>query len=251
MASEKLDGRRERSRRTRGRIIEAARGLFLERGYITTAIDDVADRAGVAVQTVYYVFGTKPNLLAAVLDSTIGGDVEPVSVLERDWVDSLRAEQDATVAVTRLVDASVAILARTTPIYGVVREAAADADVAAMLHETRRRRRHDQLELIDILSRSGHLHPDVDRATAADVLYAVMNEEVFQLLTVDCGWDEEQVRTWMTNLMLQQLVHGPVIHKPPKASPPPRTTRAGRRPARTGGAPGAGARSSTGKSENH
>jgi len=211
MATEKPDGRRERSRRTRRRIIDAATELFLERGYIATSIEDVAGRAGVAVQTVYYVFGTKPHLLAAVLDSTIGGDVEPVSVLQRDWVESLRADQDATVAVSRLADATVAILARTAPIYEVVREAAADADVAGMLHETRRRRRHDQAELIDVLWRSGHLHPDVDRPTAADIVYAVMNEEVFQLLTVDCGWDQDQVRVWATNFMLQQLVHGPVI----------------------------------------
>src|SRR3954468_22510221 len=121
-----VDGRRQRSARTRARIAETAPGLFLAQGYLATTIEVGAEQAGVAVQTVYYVFGTKPNLLAAVLDSTIGGDVEPVSVLQRDSVDSLRTEQDAPVAVTRLVDASVAILARTTPIYGVVRQAAAD-----------------------------------------------------------------------------------------------------------------------------
>ncbi|MDQ5840364.1 MAG: TetR/AcrR family transcriptional regulator, partial [Chloroflexota bacterium] len=45
--------RAERARLTRRRIIDAAAELFLERGYGATMLDQVAGRAGVAVQTVY------------------------------------------------------------------------------------------------------------------------------------------------------------------------------------------------------
>src|SRR6478672_10435727 len=103
----KVDGRRQRSARTRARIIEAAAHLFLDQGYLSTTIETVADQAGVAVQTVYYVFGTKPNLLAGVLDVTIAGDLEFIPVRERPWVDSIREGQDATAAVELLVEASV------------------------------------------------------------------------------------------------------------------------------------------------
>jgi AcrR family transcriptional regulator len=222
----KLDGRRERSRRTRRRIIDAAANLFVARGYLATTIEDIAAAAGVAVQTVYYVFGTKTNLLAAVLDSSIGGDVEPISVLERAWVESLRSEPEATVAIQRLVEATVAILARTAPIYEVVRRAAADPDVTTLLDDTRRRRRQDQRRLIEILQRSGHLHPDVSSRAAADVVYAVMNEEVFQLFTRDCGWSVDQFRGWARNFMLHQLIEGGASQRPPgraaSTEPPPK-----------------------------
>jgi hypothetical protein len=46
--------------------------------------------------------------------------------------------------------------------------------------------------------------PDVD--TAADVVYGLLDEEVFQLFTADCGWDDERFQRWATSLMLQQLV---------------------------------------------
>jgi AcrR family transcriptional regulator len=180
--------------------------LFVEHGYVATTIEHVAEDAGVAVQTVYYIFSTKRNLLAAVLDASVAGDVEPVPVLERDWVEALRAEQDATSAVERLVEATVAIVARTMAIYEVVRRAAADPEVSALLDEIRSRRRADQRALIEILWRSGHLHPRVDARIAADVLYGLINEEVLQLFTVDCGWEVEQFRSWATFLMLQQLV---------------------------------------------
>src|SRR5215211_3563003 len=120
----KPDGRRERSRVTRARVVDAAGRLFVEHGYVATTIEDVAERAGVAVQTVYYVFGTKPNLLSAVLDASIVGDVEPVPVVERAWVEALRDQHDITSAMERLVDDSVAILARTSRVYEVVRRAA-------------------------------------------------------------------------------------------------------------------------------
>ena len=202
----KMDGRRERSRLTRARVVGAATRLFVENGYVATTIEHVAEEAGVAVQTVYYIFGTKRNLLAAVLDASVAGDVEPVAVLERDWVEALRTEQDATSAVERLVEATVTIVARTMPIYEVVRRAAADPDVSALLQEVRSRRRADQRALMEILWRSGHLHPKVDADVAADVLYGLINEEILQLFTGDCGWEVDQFRRWATSLMLQQLV---------------------------------------------
>jgi len=206
LGAKKLDGRRERSRLTRGRIVAAATRLFLDDGYVATTMEDVAERAGVAVQTVYYVFGTKPNLLAAVLDVSIAGDLEFIPVRERPWVDSIREGQDATAAVELLVEESVRIVARTAPIYEVVRRAAADPDVNALLENTRRHRRDDQRALIEILAGAGHLRTATGVDTAADVLYAVINEEVFELLTADCNWDVDRFRRWATSLMLQQLV---------------------------------------------
>ena len=50
------DKRAERSRRTREKIVVAARDLFVTQGYGATSLQQVADRAGVAVQTVYFVF---------------------------------------------------------------------------------------------------------------------------------------------------------------------------------------------------
>src|SRR3954447_18917157 len=100
----KVDGRRQRSAHTRARIVDTASRLFLDHGYVETTIEAVAEHAGVAVQTIYYVFGTKPTLLAAVLDVTIAGDAEPLATLQRPWVEQLRAETNPTQAVELLVD---------------------------------------------------------------------------------------------------------------------------------------------------
>jgi AcrR family transcriptional regulator len=203
---EQSDGRRRRSLRTRARIVTAATDLFLERGYLGTTIEAVAERAGVATQTVYYVCKTKRTLLAAVLDSSIAGDVEPVAVLERPWFDALGVEADAASAVAHLVAASVQILARAAPVYEVVRRASADPDVGALLEENRARRRADQRQLVEMLIEVGHVRAGLDVAAAADVVYGLVNEEVFQMLTGDCGWDVERFQRWLTTLLLRELL---------------------------------------------
>ena len=200
------DGRRQRSLRTRARIIDAAADLFVENGYLATTIEAVATSAGVAEQTVYYVFGTKRNLLAAVLDVRIAGDVEPVPVLERPWFETFAAAPDAASAVELLVQGAVGIVARTAAIYEVLRRAAADPEVGELLSGNRRARRVDQRRLIEMLEDAGKLRPGLDVDDAADVFYAVMNEEVFHLLVTDCGWDVERFRRWATSLMIDQLV---------------------------------------------
>jgi AcrR family transcriptional regulator len=200
------DGRRERSARTQARVVTAARELFLERGFIATTIDAVAERAGVAVQTIYYAFGTKPHLLAAVLDTTIAGDPEAGPVLEQPWVSGLDEAPDAVVAITYLVGCSTAIVHRTAPIYEVIRRASAEPEVAALLATNRAARRSDQRRLIEIVWHAGGLRPGLDLDTAADTFYAVMNEEVYELLVVDCGWALDRFESWATGLLVRELV---------------------------------------------
>jgi AcrR family transcriptional regulator len=200
------DGRRARSERTRAAIIAGATRRFLAQGYVGSTIEDVAREAKVAVQTVYYVFGTKPKLLAAVLDASIAGDASAGAVLDRPWVEHLRAAPDAHTAVRLLVDAAVEIVARAAPIYEVVRRASADPDVAALLEETRHRRRLDQRRLAAILAEAGHLDPAVDANDAADVLYGLLNEELVGLLVHDCDWSTAKLRAWLTEVLVNQLL---------------------------------------------
>ena len=55
--------RQEQATITRTRILDAARRLFFRDGYAATTLKSIAIEAGVAVQTVYAVFGSKPAIL--------------------------------------------------------------------------------------------------------------------------------------------------------------------------------------------
>ncbi|HEY9448608.1 MAG TPA: helix-turn-helix domain-containing protein [Gemmatimonadaceae bacterium] len=53
---------------TRSRILAAARELAVEKGFGEFAMENVAQRAGVSRMTIYYQFGSKQELLDALLD---------------------------------------------------------------------------------------------------------------------------------------------------------------------------------------
>ena len=199
------DVRRARSQRTRARIVDAATELFLEHGYVATRIEAIAARAGVAVPTVYYLFGTKPSLLAAVLDTTVAGPAG-TPIVEQAWVDALGAAPVADAAMRLLAAHATAVVARAAPIYDVVRRAAAEPEVAALLAESRRARRSDQRRLVELLAQAGHLCPSLDVDAAADILYGLVNEEVFLLLTADCGWSRQRFEDWLATLLRHELV---------------------------------------------
>jgi AcrR family transcriptional regulator len=71
--------RAEQAQRRRERIVEAARALFLERGFAATTIAGVAEAAHVAPETVYAAFGGKAGLLEAVVLAAVLRDDEPES----------------------------------------------------------------------------------------------------------------------------------------------------------------------------
>lgn len=65
-------GRRERKKReTRDRLADVAARLFAERGYDAVSVADVARAAGVADQTVYNYFPTKPDLVFDLADEML------------------------------------------------------------------------------------------------------------------------------------------------------------------------------------
>ncbi|MEU7896960.1 TetR/AcrR family transcriptional regulator [Nonomuraea sp. NPDC049152] len=56
---------------TRSKVFGAAIELIAEQGYSATTVDAIAERAGVAKGTVFYNFGTKEALFAALLEHSI------------------------------------------------------------------------------------------------------------------------------------------------------------------------------------
>src|SRR5215212_4550247 len=92
--------RAEQARATRRRIVDAAAEQFVSRGYGATTLEDIAEAAGVAVQTVYFHFRNKPTLLKHALDVAAVGDDEPVPLLERPWMARIRREPDPRRVIT-------------------------------------------------------------------------------------------------------------------------------------------------------
>jgi AcrR family transcriptional regulator len=86
--------RQQQARQTRRAILDAAAVLFVDPGYAATPLTAIAAKAGVAIQTVYKVFGSKQALLSTLVDITIAGDDEPAALPDRQFVADIRALDD-------------------------------------------------------------------------------------------------------------------------------------------------------------
>ena len=190
-------------------MVDAARDLFLERGYGTTTIEAISARADVPPATVYRLFRSKHGILKALLDVSIAGDDEAVPVAERGPVRSLLAEPDPQAKIAALVGIAAQVNARTAPIYRIlVSAAASDPDAAVLLGELATQRQQGQGRVARSLARSNALRPNLRERDASDIIHALVSPDVYGLLVVDRGWPVERYETWLTATLVDQLLPG-------------------------------------------
>jgi AcrR family transcriptional regulator len=183
---------------TRGRIVDAARDLFLERGYARTTIADIARAADVAPQTVYWAFGSKAGLVREIRDAWFvsAGTSERMSrvVAIADPV----ARLDAFAGHMRNQwESGAAALAIQRDAQRVDPDAA--ADVAAIL-ETRAR------ALFEVVRPLGpHLAAGLTVEKAHDLVLALTLLEIYLELQAR-GWSADEYEEWLADALRVQLL---------------------------------------------
>jgi AcrR family transcriptional regulator len=196
-----------RTRLARRAVVEAARTLFLDRGYAATTVEAISDTSDVPAATVYRLFSSKLGILKSVLDESIAGDDAAVAVPERPSVQALFATADPREQLTGFAAFTRDINLRAGPVYRILVSAAAvDADAAALLAETTRQRHECQRRIAKSLARSGALRGHLRQRDAEDLIHALMSPEIYRLLVVDRGWSPQRYADWLSGTLIDQLV---------------------------------------------
>jgi len=195
-----------RTRLARRAVVDAARTLFLERGYAATTVEAISTLADVPPATVYRLFSSKLGILKALLDTSIAGDDRPVPVDKRPDVASLFAERDPVKLLAGFTGVTSAINQRTNDLYRVL-IGAADSEPAAadLLHDIEEQRRRGQKQIAHALKRNGSLRQGVSEHDAADVIHTLMSPELYRLFVVDRRWRPEKYERWLAATLVQQL----------------------------------------------
>lgn len=196
-----------RTRLVRAAITDAARGLFLERGFAATTMQEISAASGIPPATVYRLMSSKVGILKALLDIAPGGDDDQIAFADRPQVRALTASTDADQAVEGFAALAGDVMGRLSPIHAIlVGAAAADADAAALLAESVRQRQEGQGRFAQALERSGRLRREVTAREAADLVHALASPEVYRLLTVDRGWTRDRYVRWLADSLRAQLL---------------------------------------------
>jgi len=197
----------EKARQTRRKVLLAAGELFVERGYGATTLQEVADRAGVAVQTIYFTFRNKRTLLKELVDVTVAGDDEPIPTMRRPWFTAAIAAPTADAHLRAHIDGAVAVSDRTSPIFEVLRVAAAlEPELDELWREGGAQRFAVQETAAQALLGKPGARPDVTTRDAADMLYAALSPELHLLFVRDRGWSAGRFAAWAYTSLHAHLI---------------------------------------------
>ena len=196
-----------RTRLARAAVVQAARALFLERGYAATTVEAISAASDVPPATVYRLFSSKLGILKALLDVSIAGDDEAAPLTDRPSVRTLLADPDPRNQLSGFAGITRGIMTRTEPVYRILVSAAgSDPDAAALLAQQTRHRQRGQAQIARVLARAGALRPDLRERAAADIIHALMSPEVYRLLVGDRGWRPERYEQWLKGILIDQLL---------------------------------------------
>lgn len=207
--------RQAQVRATRLKVIEAAKRLFTEHGYPAVTIEQVAEAADTPLPTLYRLFGSKRALLAAVLDTSFGGDDQSIGFADRPAVRAALAEPDPAEMVNAFARIVRELMDRSSAIQHVLATAAqVDGEAAELLAEIRRQRHVGQSRIVAALDARDALDPTLSQAEAADIVYALLSPDVHRILTVERGWPADRYQRWIVRSL------GALLHRPASASGP-------------------------------
>lgn len=198
--------RHEQARQNRRAILDAAGKLFVTPGYAATPLTAVAAEAGVAVQTVYAVFGSKRQLLSDLVDTTVAGDDEPVALPDRPFVAEIRALGDPRAKLARYAQHLVQTHERQTDVMIALAGAAtADPDAAEIWQKQVDDRRKGMSIFGAELLATGLLRPEHDADSVADILWLAMDFRNYDWLVRRRGWSAERFERWYVETVLAAL----------------------------------------------
>ena len=202
--------RRKKADATRRKIIQAAHKEFIARGFHGATMAGIAARAGVASQTVYFVFHTKPELISAVIDAAVLGDEDPRPPQAQPWWADMVAEPEAAEALRIFIRGAGDVFARAAAIAEVLRAAALTDDEVRRTHNYHESlRRAGFVQLLEILAGKGPLRDDRTFDELTDAFMTVYGDSTYNLLATERSWSHEQIMTWLCDILPGMLLSAP------------------------------------------
>jgi AcrR family transcriptional regulator len=191
---------------THWRIVKAAYRLFCAQGYAGTTMAEIAEAAGVAVQSVYFTFHTKAALLSRAYDFAVMGEEEPQIPQRQAWYEAMAAEPDVTQALRHFVTGVGEITRRVTPLSLAAQVAAdGDPDTARVMAFHDGMQADAYREVVKLLSAKSGLRSGLSLERCTDLLLLYAGTEVYHVMVEMRGWSHDEWLGWTVVTLADQL----------------------------------------------
>jgi AcrR family transcriptional regulator len=194
-----LTHRQRQALATQKLIVDSARDLFLEQGYVATTIEAISARAGVAVSTVYAVFRNKRGILKVIREAwhqeSGQRDIYQEAAAQSDPIRWLELAAHAT---RRQWETGATMITIYSSAAVVDTEAAAELQTSL---DGRRQNLTQRLRESPLMAHSQH-----EFEVLAAIFLALTRAEVYQELVEVAGWSPDAYEKWLAHALQQQLL---------------------------------------------
>jgi AcrR family transcriptional regulator len=192
--------RQEQAQITKNRILDAASGLFVEKGYSAVTVEDIAHQAGVAYQTVYAVFGTKLAVAQAIIWSSF----------QTEGIDQLMAEGRESGDLEGQIRVGARIARRLNERFATIvrfmRESGDPALVAEYQKIEGLRFEQIRAELAPVLKTARRLRRGISPADALSSIWAMTGTDLYNRLVSGRRWTASRYEEWLKDALLNMLL---------------------------------------------
>jgi len=174
-------------------------------------MEAIAKQAGVAVQTVYFVFHTKAQLMVASLKIVGGGEEGTEDVMARSWIQAVRSAPDGARRLALIAEHGTLIYRRLGPVWPAILAAMGEPDVRVAWQDIVAGRREGMRSMVRLMAERRELREGLEPDLAADILFGLNRHELYLAFTGECGWTFDRFRAWMFATLCAQLLPAPVV----------------------------------------
>jgi AcrR family transcriptional regulator len=192
--------RQEQAQATKSRILDAASRLFVENGYGSVTVEDIAREAGVAHQTVYAVFRTKLAVAQAIIWSSF----------QTEGIDQLMAQAresgDLEVRIRYGTQIARRLNERFATIVRFMRESG-DPALLAEYHKIEGLRFEQiRAQLAPVLKANGRLRRGISPAEALSSIWAMTGTDLYNQLVSGRRWTPSRYEEWLKDALVDILL---------------------------------------------
>jgi AcrR family transcriptional regulator len=200
--------RQAQAQETRRHILEAARKLFIERGYSGATAEAIAEEAGVSTQTIYAIFKNKKRILVSLMNiSPTTGVEDHTPMSERENVRAVAQERDRRHQLHMFSLVVANNLDQVAAVFEVIAEAAkSEPDIDRIVQKLNKQRLVHMTLAVQQIATNGPFRENMDEAQARDTIWTLTSGEVFLLLTRDRSWPKEKYAQWLAETLIRVLL---------------------------------------------
>jgi len=193
--------RRRAADATRERVLSTARTLFGRHGIDRVTMAQIAERAGVAVPTVYAIFRSKEGILRALMRATLFG---PRFQKERA---KLEGVTDPVRLIALTAHVARAIYEGESSELGLLRGAAAfSPSLRKLEREFERVRFEMQQDRVRRLFAESRQKKGLEFTDARRILWMYSSRDVYRMLVHEGGWTPARYQKWLSETLVDALV---------------------------------------------